>query len=175
MPARVQKGPSLTHWGQVTHICVNRPTIIRSDNGLSPGRHHAIIWTNNEILLIGPLGTNFSEILIKFYTFRNMHVKMLPRKWWPFCLSLEVLIHGKVFLLCLLLFRLSSHILISEKHPLCIFHILNKCCITLKSSFANLTSHFNTLRPRQNGIDFPYPQQTLHQLEKLISILNFPL
>ena len=29
---------SLTHWGRVTHICVNKLTIIGSDNGLSPGR-----------------------------------------------------------------------------------------------------------------------------------------
>ena len=30
----------LTHWGRVTHICVSKLTIIGSDNGLSPGRHH---------------------------------------------------------------------------------------------------------------------------------------
>ena len=28
----------LTYWGRVTHICVNKLTIIGSDNGLSPGR-----------------------------------------------------------------------------------------------------------------------------------------
>ena len=33
----------LTHWGWVTHICVGKLTIIWSDNGLSPGRHQAII------------------------------------------------------------------------------------------------------------------------------------
>ena len=32
----------LTHWGQVTHICVNKLTIIGSNNGLSPGRRQAI-------------------------------------------------------------------------------------------------------------------------------------
>ena len=47
------------------HICINKLTIIGSDNGLSPGRRQAIIWTNDGILLIGPLGTNFSEILIE--------------------------------------------------------------------------------------------------------------
>ena len=31
-------------------------TVIGSDNGLSSGRHQAIIWTNEEILLIGTLG-----------------------------------------------------------------------------------------------------------------------
>ena len=55
----------LTHWGRVTHICVGNLTIIRSDHGLSPGRRQAIIWTNTEISLIGLLGTNFSDILIK--------------------------------------------------------------------------------------------------------------
>ena len=52
----------LTHWGQVMPICVIKLTIIGSDNGLSPGRRQAIIWTNAEILLIWPLGTNFSDI-----------------------------------------------------------------------------------------------------------------
>ena len=35
----------LTHWGWVTHICVNELTTIGSDNGLSPGRRQAIIET----------------------------------------------------------------------------------------------------------------------------------
>ena len=58
---------ALPHWGRVTHICVVNLTIIGLDNGLSPGRHQAIIWTNDGILLIGPLGTNFSEILSKIH------------------------------------------------------------------------------------------------------------
>ena len=53
----------------MTHICVSKLTITSSDNGLSPERHQAIISTNTGILLMGPLGTNFREILIKFYTF----------------------------------------------------------------------------------------------------------
>ena len=52
----------LTHWSRVTHICVGNLTIISSDNGLSARQRQAIIWTNDAILLIGPLGTNFSEI-----------------------------------------------------------------------------------------------------------------
>ena len=58
-----------THWGRVTHICVSKLIIISPDNGLSPGRRQAIIWTNAGILLIGPLGTNFSKILIEILTF----------------------------------------------------------------------------------------------------------
>ena len=67
-------------------------TIIGSDNGLSPGRRQAIIWTNAGILLIAPLGTNFSEILIKMYAllFKKMHLKMSSAKW-PFCLGLNVI------------------------------------------------------------------------------------
>ena len=59
---------------------------------LSPGRRQDIIWTNGRILLIGPLGTNFSEILIEIQTFhsRKMHLKMSSVKWRPFCLGLNV-------------------------------------------------------------------------------------
>ena len=49
----------------MTHIWGTKLTIIGSDNGLSPGRRQAIIWTNAGILLIGALGTNVSAILIK--------------------------------------------------------------------------------------------------------------
>ena len=84
----------LTHWGRVTHIFVSKLTIIGSDNGLSPGRRQAIIWTNAGILLIGPLGTNFNEILIEIHiiSFKKMHLKMSSAKWRPFCLGLNVFI-----------------------------------------------------------------------------------
>ena len=77
----------------MTHICINKLTIIGSDNGLSPGRRQAIIWTNAGILLIGPLGTNFSEILIKIctFSFKKMHLKMSSGKRRPFCLGLNVI------------------------------------------------------------------------------------
>ena len=73
-------------------ICVGNPTIIGSDNGLSPSQCQAIIWTNARILLIGPLGTNFSEILIEIHTFsfKKMHVKRSSAKWRPFCHGLIV-------------------------------------------------------------------------------------
>ena len=46
-------------------IYVSKLTIIGSDNGLSPGQRQPIIRTNDGILLIGPPGTNFSEILLE--------------------------------------------------------------------------------------------------------------
>ena len=86
----------LTHGGRVTHISVSKLTIIGSDNSLTPGRRQAIIWTNTGILLIGPLGTNFSEILIKIHTFsfKRMHLKMSSGKCRPFCFGLNVLIRS---------------------------------------------------------------------------------
>ena len=62
-------GNELTHWGWVTHICVNNFTIIDSDNGLSPGRRKAIIQTVDGILSTGTLGTNFNKFSIEIHIF----------------------------------------------------------------------------------------------------------
>ena len=53
----------------MTHICVGNPNTIGSYSCLSPGRRQAIIWTNAEIALIGPLGTKYSEILIEIHPY----------------------------------------------------------------------------------------------------------
>ena len=86
-----------SHVSQGPVIWVNslRPsdlTIIGSDNRLPPGRRQTIIWTNAGILLIGPLGTNFSEILAEIITFsfKKMYFKVSFAKWRPFCLGLNV-------------------------------------------------------------------------------------
>ena len=78
----------LTHWVRVTHICVDG-----SDNGLSPVRRQAIIWTIAGILLIGPSRTSFSEILIRIQTlsFKKLHLKTSSAKWRLFCLGFNVL------------------------------------------------------------------------------------
>ena len=98
----MEQAQGLTHWGQVTHICVSELTIIGSDNGLSPGRRQAIIWTNAGIMLIRTLGTNFSEILseIRAFLFKKMYLNMSSAKWRPFCLGLNVLtLHWNILLL----------------------------------------------------------------------------
>ena len=76
----------------MTHICVSKLTIIGSDNGLTPDRRQAIIWTNVGMLSIGPLGTKLSEILIAIhlFSFKKMHLKMSSGKWRPCCLGLKV-------------------------------------------------------------------------------------
>ena len=77
----------------MTHICVSNLTIIGSDNGLSPGRRQAIIWTNAGILLIEPLGANFSEILIKmlFFFIQENAFESVVWKRRPSWLGLNVL------------------------------------------------------------------------------------
>ena len=56
-----------------------------SDNGLSPVRHQAIIWTNAGLLSNRPLRIYFSENLIKIQQFslKKMHLKMSSAKWRP--------------------------------------------------------------------------------------------
>ena len=78
----------------MTHICVGKLTIIGSDNGLTPERRQAIIWTNDGILLIESLGTNFSEILIEIQTFslKKIRLKISSVKCCSFRLGLNVLI-----------------------------------------------------------------------------------
>ena len=80
-------------------------------NGLSPERRQAIILTNAGILLIGPLGTNFSEILIAIetFSFKKMHLKISSAKWRPFCLGLNVLTR----------WGLETHICVGESGHYC--------------------------------------------------------
>ena len=61
------------HW---PNQYIGNSTIIGSENGLWPGQHQAIIWTNGGILLILPIETNFSEFLITILTasFKQMVV-----------------------------------------------------------------------------------------------------
>ena len=60
---------------------------IGSDNGLSPIRRQAIIWTSAGLLSIGPLGTSFSQIRIQIqnFSFTNVHLQISSAKWRPFC------------------------------------------------------------------------------------------
>ena len=67
------------------NVCVRNLTII--------GRSQDIISTSAGILLIGPLGTNFNEILsgILTFSFKKIHLNMLSAKWQPFFLGLNLL------------------------------------------------------------------------------------
>ena len=97
--AWLHKTLALTHWGRVTHICVRKLTIIGSDNGLSPDRRQAIIWTNDGILLIGPLETHFNEILIEIHNVYKTNLENMA--------EMSLLIQYKIaFTRCRLLVKL---------------------------------------------------------------------
>ena len=85
----------LTHGGRVTHICVSKLTIISSDNGLSPGWHQAIIWTNAGIWWIRTSWTNFSEILSEIHTFSFKQINVFENFVFEMAAICYVEIHVK--------------------------------------------------------------------------------
>ena len=74
-------------------MCVNKLTIIGSDNGLSPGLRQAMILTNAAIFSIRTVGTNVSEIWSEIHTssFKKMLSEMWSAKWRQFVFVLNVL------------------------------------------------------------------------------------
>ena len=111
----------LTHWGRGTHVCVSKLSIVGSDNGLSPGRRQAIIWTNAGILLIGPLGNKLqwnlnrnSNIFIQENACENVVCEMASILSRPQCVSCSVVWFGICqdrvnFPICPLFFVLWQH------------------------------------------------------------------
>ena len=83
-------------------MCVSNLSIIGSENGLSPGQRQAIIWTNAGILLIGPLGRKFNEILmeIQAFSFTKMRLIVSSAIRRPFYLGLNVLIINILSIFC---------------------------------------------------------------------------
>ena len=84
----------LIHWGRVTHIWAGNLAIIGSDNGLSPGRHRAIIWTNAGILSTRQTGNKLqwnvnqnSEFFIQENAFEKVVWKMSAILSWPQCVK----------------------------------------------------------------------------------------
>ena len=122
------RGFALTHWGRVTHICVIKLTIIDSDNGLLPGRRQAIIWTNDGILLIGRLGTNFREILIVIQHFHS-------RKYtWKCCSEMGSILSQPQCVNCMVVTKLSDRVLLvfHVSPSIILLHVRGKC-IRLKN------------------------------------------
>ena len=104
----IKKPFGWTNWGRVTDICVIK---LCQD----------IIWTNAEMLLIGPWGTDFNDIYIKIQesSLMKMHLKMSSGKWPPFRLGLDVL-------RCLDIRYLTSH-RINQQF---LSQFINVCCVT---------------------------------------------
>ena len=144
---------ALTHWGRVTHICVGKLTII--------------IWINVGILLMGPLGTNFSEILIEIQTFslKKIRLKMSSVKYCSFRLGLNVLMKGVFIgsdngsaplrywaitwtnddLLSIITFRKQcSEIFIKKKFFFKKVHFIQASMMLYVCSMASIASHIST-------------------------------
>ena len=79
----------LTYWGRIYASVIY--AIIGSDNGLSPARHQAVIWTNTSKVSIRPEGTYFSEIVFKIqkFSFKEMPLETssAPTLSWPKCVN----------------------------------------------------------------------------------------
>ena len=75
------------------HVYVSKLAVIGSYNGLSHGWHQAIIWTDAEILLIGPLIGPWNKLQWNFSQNSNIFVKkmqnvvceMMSILSWPQC------------------------------------------------------------------------------------------
>ena len=150
----------------MTDICISKLTIIDSDNGLSPGQHQAIIWTNEGILLIRILGTNFSEILSEIctFSFKKMLLKMSSAKWHQFCLCFNVLRHltsltHQLFVNSLwpsgAIWRYRSGSTLAQVMACCLMapsHYLNQCWLIINevlwhSSEGNFTGNAQDIYP----------------------------
>ena len=118
---------------------------ISSDNGLSPGWHQAIIWTNAGILFLEPVETNFSEILIEIHTFscKKMHLKMSSGVWQTFYLGLNVL-RKIIYSACtrILLRRIVQHNLLHDLDSL----VMCKSSTSVEN-LNNTLTHWGLLMP----------------------------
>ena len=66
----------------VENLVLITKCVLTHKGRVTPGRRQAIIWTNAGILLIGTLGTNFSEILIEIgiFSFKKMGLNVSSAK-----------------------------------------------------------------------------------------------
>ena len=84
----------LTLCDRVTHIYDANLTIFGLDNGLSPGRRQAIIWTTAGILLMDPWEQTSVKVKILTFSLKKTHLKVSSVEWQPFCLGFNVLMKG---------------------------------------------------------------------------------
>ena len=129
---------------------------ISSGNGLSPLQRQAITWTNADLLLVGPLETNFSEIWIKIHVFSFIKIhtfedggqfvrggggggvknnmffykisNYIPDKWWK-------LIANHSWLIQMFMFKLLGH---------CICDLITVRYVFIYSSLCRMASERRT-------------------------------
>ena len=132
-----------------------------------------IIWTNDGILLIGPIRTNFSEILIgiQTFSFKKMHLKMSSAKWCPFCIGLNVLSNVLALKRCQTISRTND-----DSYPMYTWSrqylLPERLCWIFEDSWAAHQIHhwwrqLATLYWHPWGL-LLHPQQLLHQMTRWI-------
>ena len=89
----------LTHWGRVTHICVSELTNhhwFRQWLVAWPAPSHYLNQCWN--IVNWTIGNKFQWNINRndTFSFKKIHLKMLPGKWRPFCLGLNVLTNTKI-------------------------------------------------------------------------------
>ena len=152
--------------GRVTHICVSKLIIIGSDNGLSPGRRQAIIWTNAGILLIEPLGTNFIEIRSKIqnFSFMKMHLKMSSAKWRLFRLGHDELISPQ---------RSGTELFRFNAVNIIIVDVLTPCVFRTSEPMILIMYNKKVFVLHYEGFKLPVQQLYQSQIHFYISFENF--
>ena len=116
------------------------PALVQG-TGILPIRHQAITWTNADFLSFGPLGTNFSEVLIEILTFsfKKMDLKMSSVKWRPFCpgrdertfigYTIQIKQHHYMRIICTSSSLCYTNDSIILDIVMCVFALYRCCCI----------------------------------------------
>ena len=99
----------------MTHTCVGKLTINGSENGLTPGWRHAIIWSNAGMLLTGSLGMNCSDFLIGIHTVTSMSYSSVTI--WICDLAENIVFQAFIVLACPLHWRHNDHDGVSNHQP----------------------------------------------------------
>ena len=128
----------LAHWGRVTQ---------------------AVIWTNDGILLIEHLGTNFSEIVIEIYifSFKIMHLKLSSSNWQPYCLNLNMLTNDDQYIYACMHLSLAKCLAISAPDD------PGGCFTNVSRALQNILSNFVYGRNRTSYANFKLTLYTCAQ------------
>ena len=128
---------------------------------------------------IGPLGTNFSKILIEvqIFSFKKMNLKMSSVKWRPFCPGLNVLTWLPAALTCKTIFNITTHFCNEDHQYSSLTFQKIKQGYAWEGGFEtgvhnNLYRSINTLRLRQKGHHFANIFICIFGMKKMIVIFT---
>ena len=126
----------------MTHICVHKLSIIGSDNGLSPARRPAIIWTNAGILLTlnvrGPSYLGLTRSISWLLVPRLLASPGHQQPWYWLCRIGRSLSYPRRYFnyLCRLDSLWPSDALWRKRSGSTLAHVM-ACCLTTPSHYLN--------------------------------------